>query len=117
MSKPVGGRGKKAPYETTHVRVPLPVKDRVEELVEQFKSGSLDDADRLTVEECHLADEYRNLLTSNSSSNSSTDNSLTSLEDTLEIVREILRQKKSARESIARLLTSLYNVEIKAKDL
>lgn len=32
-----GGRGKKAPYATTHLRVPVPIKDRVQALIERFK--------------------------------------------------------------------------------
>jgi hypothetical protein len=39
MSKPVGGRGHKAPYVTTHVRVPEPVKPDVERLIEDYRSG------------------------------------------------------------------------------
>jgi hypothetical protein len=38
MVKPVGGRGIKAPYKTTHVRVPIPVKHEVERLIEQFRN-------------------------------------------------------------------------------
>lgn len=36
-----GGRGLKAPYETTHVRIPTPIKDKVEELSNAFKNGQL----------------------------------------------------------------------------
>lgn len=39
MSKPVGGRGIKAPYETTHVRVPVPIKDKVQALIDEFRDG------------------------------------------------------------------------------
>lgn len=38
-----GGRGVKAPYETTHVRVPLPIKDKVEELCKVYKDGRLEE--------------------------------------------------------------------------
>jgi hypothetical protein len=37
MSKPVGGRGHKAPYQTMTIRIPIDVKDRVEEIVEKFR--------------------------------------------------------------------------------
>ena len=36
MPKPVGGRGRKNKYETTHVRVPKPIKDQVESLISRF---------------------------------------------------------------------------------
>jgi hypothetical protein len=39
MAKPVGGRGQKAPYTTTHVRVPEPVKADVERLINDYKLG------------------------------------------------------------------------------
>ena len=37
MDKPKGGRGKKAPYETTHMRVPLPLKAQIEKLIEDYR--------------------------------------------------------------------------------
>lgn len=36
-----GGRGVKAPYTTTHVRVPEPIKARVEAMSQAFKDGEL----------------------------------------------------------------------------
>lgn len=39
MSKPVGGRGIKAPYETTHVRVPVPIKGKVQALIDEFRDS------------------------------------------------------------------------------
>jgi hypothetical protein len=42
MSKPVGGRGHKAPYETVIVRIPVDVKPQVEEIVERFRTSGLE---------------------------------------------------------------------------
>jgi hypothetical protein len=42
MSKPVGGRGHKAPYQTMTIRIPIDVKQEVEEIVERFRSGDLE---------------------------------------------------------------------------
>ena len=42
MSKPVGGRGHKAPYQTMTIRIPIDVKEQVEEIVEQFRDGKVD---------------------------------------------------------------------------
>lgn len=42
MSKPVGGRGHKAPYQTMTIRIPIDVKEQVEEIVERFRSGDLE---------------------------------------------------------------------------
>jgi hypothetical protein len=41
MNKPIGGRGKKAPYETTHVRIPVDLKSQVEKLVEDYRNSGL----------------------------------------------------------------------------
>ena len=42
MSKPVGGRGHKAPYQTMTIRIPIDVKEQVEEIDERFRSGNLE---------------------------------------------------------------------------
>ena len=86
MSKPVGGRGNKAPYETTHVRVPMPIKPEIERLIEEFREGRTQQQE----------------------------NSLTSLENAIEAAKELLKQKKSARVSLEKLLTAIYgkNVEL-----
>jgi hypothetical protein len=39
MDKPIGGRGKKAPYETTHVRIPVDLKAQVEQLVQEYRNN------------------------------------------------------------------------------
>ena len=37
-NKPKGGRGKQAPYQTTTIRIPLPLKPSVDKLVEDYRS-------------------------------------------------------------------------------
>lgn len=37
-----GGAGVKAPYRTTHVRVPVDIKEKVEKLSQDFKHGIVD---------------------------------------------------------------------------
>jgi hypothetical protein len=39
VSKPKGGRGKKAPYDTTVVRVPDPVLAEVEQIIDAYRNG------------------------------------------------------------------------------
>lgn len=41
MSKPLGGRGQKAPYETVQVRCPVPVKSEVEAIISRFRDSVL----------------------------------------------------------------------------
>ncbi len=38
MTKPKGGRGKKAPYKTKLMRVPVPMKAQVKQLVDRYQS-------------------------------------------------------------------------------
>jgi hypothetical protein len=85
MSKPAGGRGKKAPYETTHIRVPEPIKAEVQRMIDRFHGSEVE-----------------------------TDLNLeTSLSEAVVLAESILSQKKSARVSMEKLLTALYHREIK----
>lgn len=38
MSKAKGGRGQKLPYEQTHIRVPLPIRDRVQRIIDSYRN-------------------------------------------------------------------------------
>ncbi|WP_373544376.1 hypothetical protein [Chamaesiphon sp.] len=42
MNKPVGGRGHKAAYQTTVIRIPINLKPQIDELVNRFHQGSLE---------------------------------------------------------------------------
>ncbi|MFN7662109.1 MAG: hypothetical protein ACK5PQ_00030 [Alphaproteobacteria bacterium] len=41
MDKPKGGRGHKAPYRTTHLRVPDPIKDDLQSIIDQWRADYL----------------------------------------------------------------------------
>lgn len=41
MTKPVGGRGHKAPYQTIIIRIPVDVKMQVDKIVDNFRGGEL----------------------------------------------------------------------------
>jgi hypothetical protein len=81
-----GGRGKKADYESKVIRVPLPIIGEVENLIENF----------------------HNDLSSNTLA-VSTDS--ISLESAIEIGANIVKSKKSAKESVRKLLQVLYQVD------
>lgn len=78
-----GGPGVKAPYETTHVRIPVPIKEVVEKLSADYKQGKF-------VEPVNAI----------------------SLDEALEEARKILRAKKSKLVSVQSLLTAIYGVDI-----
>jgi len=48
MPKPKGGRGKVAPYQTRQVRVPEPVINQVDNLIEEYQSYIASGGDPLT---------------------------------------------------------------------
>lgn len=43
MGKLKGGRGNTAPYQQTHMRIPLPLKSQVARLVEEFRAQAVGD--------------------------------------------------------------------------
>jgi hypothetical protein len=44
MIQPRGGRGHKVPYEQTHVRVPLPVLDKVKRIIDRYRASVIEDS-------------------------------------------------------------------------
>jgi hypothetical protein len=101
MNKPVGGRGRKAPYETTLIRVPVPVYEQVEKIADDYR--------RLVLEgEENNVDE---------NSDFRVDISKVKFDDALQRAREILKQKKSAADSMAKLLQVLYGGTVSKEDL
>jgi hypothetical protein len=103
MNKPVGGRGKKAPYETVTIRVPSP----------------------LAVEFRKVTDDYVSLVVNESADPElavssvcqKTDTKNVSFESAIEEAKKILKSKKSAKQSIKNLLQVLYGNEIDLKTL
>jgi hypothetical protein len=93
MTKPIGGRGYKAPYTTTHVRVPTDIKSQVETLIDNYRNEMLG------------IDENNSLTTSE-------DKMLTSLDEVLVLAQEILARKQSARKSMTLLLSAIYGKEV-----
>lgn len=92
MATPKGGRGHKAPYETTHVRIPVPIKGKVETLIEEFRLEVIDGVKPVR------------------------DDKL-SLESAKEKARKLLRAKTSKLETMARLLTLIYGEEVTTQEL
>ena len=83
MPKPVGGRGRKS-FGSTHIRVPLPIEDKVRQLVAEFYE-----------EENHKPV-----------------NRLPTLEQAIDLAKNILAKKKSAKISLSQLLEAIYGETI-----
>lgn len=92
MNKPLGGRGKKAPYETTHLRIPVPIKADIEKLIENYRLSVIDGIE-------------------------SDDNGLMSVEDAKLLTRKLIKAKTSKIDTLIKLLTSIYGVEISKDEL
>jgi len=99
MAYTKGGRGLKAPYDSTHVRVPVPLKAKVEGMIARYKEClDVDMAvSSLVNPENPLTDNSENLLTVN---------------EAVELATKILVQKKSAKVSLSKLLSAIYGQEI-----
>ncbi len=83
MPKPVGGRGIRAPYETMTIRIPVAIKDRVAQLAESYRNGTLDQPSELPT-----------------------------IDEAIEIAKSVQKQKKSGTKSLELLLKQLYKREI-----
>jgi hypothetical protein len=84
-NKPVGGRGKKAPYSTQIMRVPEPLISEVQ----------------------YLIDNYRDSLTVDSDQGNQT--ILLTKEKLTEEINSILKKRKSAKASFEFLVNSLFS--------
>lgn len=88
-----GGRGKRANYDTTHVRVPLPLKEVIQELIDNYRwTQYIPSIDDLKPKEVKEEPCYEDVA--------------------IDIARQILKSKKSAKVSMEKLLTSIYSKEI-----
>ena len=92
-----GGRGKKAPYETTHVRVPLPLKDVVQAMIDNYRwTQHIPSVDDLTKKEVTIEPCYEEIA--------------------IELAKSILegnvKRKKSTKDCMEKLLSAIYSKEI-----
>ena len=115
MGKPVGGRGKSAPYKTVMVRTPEPIKSRVEQIKQLYFLGELEQWDKEVAENKYLADKYREEVLNKKGDNQQ----LIDLEKDklIQLAKGILKQKKSAKLSILKFLIALLGEDITLDDL
>ena len=98
----LGGKGKKAPYTTKTIRVPEPLIDDINLMIEVYQ-------DRLSENDCDPT-----TVSGNAYPIPGFD--IPPLEKTLEIARKIKRQKKSASKSLVSLLRVLYDTNSITED-
>ena len=92
MRKPVGGRGKKAPYETKIKRIPLELESQVDSMIEEYRANLTGESDRQ-------------------------DNAMLSLTDAIALVKKLIKAKKSKSDTIHKLVTGIYKIDIDKDDL
>jgi predicted O-linked N-acetylglucosamine transferase (SPINDLY family) len=97
MATPKGGRGKKAPYRTQQMRVPVPIKDQVNILISKFRDGIFDNSET-----------YKSIHNLTSSSE------LKSLQDEIEDLKAALDESD---QQIDNLNTDLANAQLKIQEL
>lgn len=88
-----GGRGKAAPYATTHVRVPLPLKELIQAVIDNYRwTQHIPSIDDLKPKEQKEEPCYEDVA--------------------IELAKQILKSKKSAKTSMEKLLSSIYSKDI-----
>ena len=126
MDKPIGGRGKKAPYETTHVRIPVDLKPKVELLVEEFRENGCVLKDNTVKSSPTVSDDFiqkmiqefknNDILIIQQSNEISHDTLISKLklkrEEFIELANKLLTTRATKKELVTRLLTALFQVEI-----
>lgn len=88
-----GGRGKKAPYETTHIRVPLPLKAVTQAMIDNYRwTEHIPSIDDLKQKEVKTEPCYEEVA--------------------IGLAKDILKNKKSAKLSMEKLLSTIYGKDI-----
>ncbi len=97
-----GGRGHNSPYgETTHVRVPVAIKPKVQQIIDEYRSSVIDNT----------------FVELEKHSKISIGTAIANYSEAIEIAKKIVKQKKSASDSLAMLLTALYGGKVTKEDL
>jgi len=141
MDYSTGGRGNQAPYDTTHVRIPVPIKELVQaaskyyretlflptlNVVTPLSAGDDDnqeDDNRSDPSDLETIQSQAQMIQSYAAEihylKHKIDelNSLTTLDDAKQTAKTLLKAKKSASQSVVKLLTSIYQVEVTVDDL
>ena len=89
MVKPKGGRGHTAPYEQKHVRVPLPVLEQVNKII----------------------DDYRTVVLTGEKSSETNSPSCAEIESCIKLVNRFLDEEKISQESFDRPTRNNQNLK------
>ena len=137
-----GGRGKEAPYDSTHVRVPVPIKAKVQALIDEFKK----DIEGFKKSETQLSESSLTGLEEDEEDSAEPSDletiksqaemirayvteihflrhkleqlsSLTSLDDAKEEARKQIRAKARKTLTVANLLSEIYHTKVAEEEM
>ena len=125
-NKQIGGRGKKAPYETTHVRIPVDLKPQVELLIEEFRNNGFTIDNQITNNPSINSSEFikqmieefknNNMIIIQETTEISQENVMNQLvmklEGSIELANKLLATRATKKEVVNKLLTALFGIEV-----
>jgi hypothetical protein len=125
-NKQIGGRGKKAPYETTHVRIPVDLKPQVELLIEEFRNNGFTIDNQITNNPSINSSEFikqmieefknNNMLIIQETNDISDDKIMSylnlKLEESVKLANKLLATRATKKEVVNKLLTALFGIEV-----
>jgi len=126
-NKQIGGRGKRAPYETTHVRIPVDLKPQIEKMIEDYRNSgySIDDQinNNLPIDSSEfikkMIEEFKNnnMIIIQETTEISEDNVMNQLvmkiDESIELANKLLATRATKKDVVSKLLTALFGIEVK----
>lgn len=100
-NKKVVGRGNKAPYETTHIRVPTVFKEEIQKLVEDCRNLLLAKIEQQQLEIQQQEQEQEE------------NSKCVPLEEIIDLARKLAKDRHKKNHSIEILLSAIYNQDVK----
>jgi hypothetical protein len=92
-----GGRGNRVPYDTQLMRVPVPLKDEIQQFIDSYRVS--------------VSEGFTDTPGETPDLKASSPKPRLSREEAIEKAKQIVTHKKSARISMNRLLTAIYQEE------
>jgi hypothetical protein len=92
MNKPVGGRGKKAPYQTTIKRIPIDLESQIDSLIESYRLKAIEGTESDPI-------------------------GMMSVTDAKQLAKKLLKAKMSKLDTVVKLVTGIYNEPIDKQEL
>lgn len=93
MTKPLGGRGQKAPYQTKSKRIPIALEQEIDAMIEAYRSLIIDGIEI------------------------SKSNDILSFDDAKQLAKNLVKAKGTKFDVASKLVTGIYGTTITKDDL